>query len=1386
VLALKHFDPIIGVDLHIIQPPGPVPPVPIPHPHVAMIFDAVDYVPIIGATVKVNGLIAARAGTAGQAAPPHIPMGGMFVKPPTNESQVFMGSATVLADGAPMAFMGVPVLTCQDIGIPAPFRKGKSPAKTLMLPVGVALSIPSGPPVMVGGPPTIDMMAVGFSAGRLAAGPALGVLKKAASKSKRLGRVMKAASQRAHKAADKAMDKLGVGDKARNAVHRKICSLTGHPVDVATGKVLTEAVDFEIPGPIPFRWERVWYSTSTLQGPLGHGWHHPLDLRLIETQNAVAVRMPDGRAVAFPPVAEGGDYRDRKERATLSRDGRGYALRDSEGLIYRFAPGCLEQGCLLQSIEDTGGNRIALSHDDKGRLERVVDSGGRSFDFAFDGFDRITAIEGPDPSTPAAQMTLVRYFYDSSGNLVAVQDALGQQTRFEYEGHLLTREMNRNGLSFYFKYDGADEKARCIRTWGDGGIYDHKLSYNLEAYITTVEDSLGHKTTHHHQDGMVFKTVDALGNTTITERTSYAEVAVETNAIGLKATREYDDRGNETARTYYDGAVTRSAYEGDRLVEVTDAVGGKWSIEYDAKGRVTRRTNPLGQSMRYFYNERFLLGTADAANHGTTLKYDAAGNLIEAIAADLRSTRFRYDGLGRLIGEIDVNGNHRERKLDALGRVVRINEPDGNVRELEYDREGNVVRAKDQHRDVRFHYQGMNKLAAREEAGTTVRFQYDTEERLVGIQNEHGFVYRFELGPTGEVNVETGFDGIRREFKRDPLGQVIEMRRPDGRLTKYVYDAAGRVMVAAQPDASSQYFKYRADGELIEAMNGIVTVKLERDALGRVVKEQQGEHWVETEYGPTGPRVRMNSSLGAKQEIERNEMDDVVGIRAGPFTAGFQRDGLGLEVNREICLWASEEAASPREIWSSWKRDHVGRPILQRRNTRASVEARRSYRWDVDDRLTNMAQSGVDSETASWEAQYFHDEVGNLEAAEYSHNGSRELELRVPDAVGNLFRTEAQTDREYGPAGQLLASEGPNGVTSYKYDAEGNLARKLEPNGDEWSYAWDAAGMLVKVVRPDGCVVEFEYDALGRRVTKKLTTRQFKSRVTRWVWDGNNPLHEWVEERERPGAKMRAPDGELKVRFHERRGRWPITAFGRVRPKAEPGTRDAPITWLFEPESFAPIGKMVGDSIYGIITDHLGAPVAMYDKEGNDVWAADLGTYGQIWNLKGLEEACPFRWPGQYEDGETGLYYNRFRYYDPGMGVYISQDPIGLVGSARLHAYPGDPLQLIDPNGLAKSKSGCDTRGNPRLSVDFASKSTVNYSAAFASERDARAFARTKLGKSPLEVEPGKLRSRNGRWQYRAKSADLAGHGIRGGAHIHLERLNPTTGEVLENWHLRW
>lgn len=293
--------------------------------------------------------------------------------------------------------------------------------------------------------------------------------------------------------------------------------------------------------------------------------------------------------------------------------------------------------------------------------------------------------------------------------------------------------------------------------------------------------------------------------------------------------------------------------------------------------------------------------------------------------------------------------------------------------------------------------------------------------------------------------------------------------------------------------------------------------------------------------------------------------------------------------------------------------------------------------------------------------------------------------------MGNLYESEAKDDRQYGPGGQLLSSR----QATYHYDAEGNLTQKITRKGEVWQYAWAGNGMLTSVLRPDGHRVAFTYDALGRRLSKT-----YKGKTTYWLWEGNKPLHEW-------------------------------TAVGLDGTNTE-----AVITWLFEEDSFAPIGKLQGESRHSILTDHLGTPLEMVDQGGQRTWSAQTTAYGRVRMEEGTRQACPFRFQGQYEDVETGLYYNRFRYYDPQEGSYVSQDSIGLEGGIRLYSYVENSLSWSDIAGLSGLPSFDKLKTMAQTTLDF---STAKDGAVFWSGgrmKDAQRWA-INNGKTTLEQTKG-------------------------------------------------
>jgi|GEM_PF-5142039 len=143
-------------------------------------------------------------------------------------------------------------------------------------------------------------------------------------------------------------------------------------------------------------------------------------------------------------------------------------------------------------------------------------------------------------------------------------------------------------------------------------------------------------------------------------------------------------------------------------------------------------------------------------------------------------------------------------------------------------------------------------------------------------------------------------------------------------------------------------------------------------------------------------------------------------------------------------------------------------------------------------------------------------------------------------------------------------------------------------------------------------------------------------------------------------------------------------------------------------------------------------------KQAKKVWACELDIYGKLRKLEGDRDLVPFRYPGQYEDAETGLYYNRFRYYSPDEGVYISQDPIKYFGGLRVYGYVIDPNYLVDIFGLIAAPASLPSKpGVYIITSDNLNQSYVGNSVNMNDRvsQSGHTKAQSLLGQSDVRVE---------------------------------------------------
>ena len=245
----------------------------------------------------------------------------------------------------------------------------------------------------------------------------------------------------------------------------------------------------------------------------------------------------------------------------------------------------------------------------------------------------------------------------------------------------------------------------------------------------------------------------------------------------------------------------------------------------------------------------------------------------------------------------------------------------------------------------------------------------------------------------------------------------------------------------------------------------------------------------------------------------------------------------------------------------------------------------------------------------------------------------------------------------------------------------------------------------------------YYYDAFGRRIGKSSSTQKssklnqrgqlvrFPSNLsslnttdrpqrknTLMLWDGNRQIQEYTDE-------------QIFTTVYEQNSFEPVARVVQLSEVLEKQRIDNAVThvWQYVPSGI--VNQDVLDNvekakqplvkIYHYHNNHLGTPQELSDENGNIIWLsydrAWGGSFDSLYRQQFLDnwaisenQLQPIKFQGQSLDTETGLHYNRFRYYDSDVGMFISRDPIGLLGGSNIFAYAPNPVMWIDPWGLSR------------------------------------------------------------------------------------------------------
>jgi RHS repeat-associated protein len=793
-------------------------------------------------------------------------------------------------------------------------------------------------------------------------------------------------------------------------------------------------------------------------------------------------------------------------------------------------------------------------------------------------------------------------------------------------------------------------------------------------------------------------TYDGSGNVltkTLTDTTPTNQQPYSTNGQTRTWTNTWSNYLLASVKTPNGNPPTTFGYDSTgALTSITDALshvtnitshtaGGLPETIVDPNGSTNGTTTTLSYDPRQRLTSKAV--ASSAGTHTTTYTLDAAGNLTKLTLPDNSYIAYVYDTAHRVTQATNALGEYQTYTLDALGDRTQVNT---------YDSSNNLWREQARTFDAlgrEIKYVGGSSL-------DQTSYSYDANGNLLTITdgNSHATARVFDalnrLSTSTDANTPT--HGVTT-FAYDAHDRTTTITDANGNATAYVYDGFGDTIQVASPDTGTAVYHYDSDANLTQKVDGAgVTANYAYDTLDRIKSKSypaDSTQLVQFIYDTNG------------SPMSNNEIGRLSYINDAAGEVYFAYDAWGNVSHRERAnksytdlndIWPTYDAANrpagityPSGLYVAYNRDSAGQvdnvrvcppsqscttvdwvayaPFFGPLRYETSGNNMRDVKNpDLDYRTSGLAIQSNGGSTNLINETLTYDAANNLTGISDSVNTYNNQTL-VYDVINRLTSDTFGSGGfgslawQYDKVGNLTSQTVNSSTTTYGYTSGSNRLASIT-NGGTITVTTNGNGNITSIPPADqpGTAATFTYNVLNRLAT--VTGSPVG--ITATVYDGFGQRYS----KQDPGSNPSLYTYDLENHLIEENDNGSITDYLY---------NNNVLVGIWVP------GTGSG-ALYYVHTNQQGTPLMATDGNSNIVWSTTYQPYGTT-SIPIGSITQNVRLPGQFQDTETGFYYNNRRDYMPNLGRYLEADPIGLAGGINPYVYAdANPGAFIDPTGL--------------------------------------------------------------------------------------------------------